>query len=135
LDLAPIILGEQPNRGGTIIEKLEANSTVPFVVVLLTGDDWGVAAKEQKRRVNKLQKRARQNVIFELGYFVAKVGRNRVCTLYASGVEIPSDISGVMFVEYDDGGGWRVELARELSAAGIEVDLNRVVGGGSRTAD
>ena len=135
LDLAPIILAEQPNRGGTIIEKLEANSTVPFVVVLLTGDDRGVAAKEQKRRVNKLQKRARQNVIFELGYFVAKVGRNRVCTLYASGVEIPSDISGVMFVEYDDGGGWRVELARELSAAGIEVDLNRVVGGGSRTAD
>jgi len=117
----------RPNRGGSIIEMLELNSVVPFAVVLLTGDDLGITAVQYTADQKDLKRRARQNVIFELGYFVAKVGRNRVCTLYSPGVEIPSDIGGVMFVEYDGGGGWKVALAKELTAAGIEIDLNRVL--------
>jgi predicted nucleotide-binding protein len=122
LDLHPIILHEQPNKGRTIIEKFEAHSDVGFAVVLLTPDDLGGVASTPA----KLQPRARQNVILELGYFIGKLGRARVCALYTKGVELPSDIHDVVYVPYDEGGAWRIGLARELNAAGITVDMNRI---------
>lgn len=99
LDLRPIILHEQPNKGRTIIEKFEAHSDVGFAVVLLTPDDVG-AVKAEADRVNP---RARQNVILELGYFTGKLGRARVCALYTGEVEIPSDIHGVIYIRFDEG--------------------------------
>jgi len=121
LDLKPIVLHEQANRGKTIIEKFEAHSDVEFAVVLLTADDVGAG----KDRVDKLLPRARQNVILELGYFMARIGRDRVCALYENGVEIPSDYDGVIYVPLDR--GWQLNLAKEIKAAGIEIDLNRAV--------
>ncbi len=120
LGLEPVILHEQPNKGQTVIEKFEANSDVRFAVVLLTPDDEGRATTGKD-----LKPRARQNVILELGYFIGKLRRARVCALYKEGVELPSDIHGVIYVPYDGAGGWRFELAKELKAAGIDVDLNR----------
>jgi predicted nucleotide-binding protein len=120
LDLHPIILHEQPNMGRTVIEKFEAHSDVGFAVVLLTPDDVGGLAS-----AGELKPRARQNVILELGYFIGKLGRSRVCALYVEGVEIPSDIHGVLYVAYDNANGWRLKLAHEIRAAGITVDLNR----------
>jgi len=72
----------------------------------------------------ELKPRARQNVILELGYFIGKLGRPRVCALYIEGVELPSDVHGVLYVSYDSAGGWRLKLASEIRAAGISVDLN-----------
>jgi predicted nucleotide-binding protein with TIR-like domain len=118
LGLEVVILHEQPNQGRTIIEKLEEHSAVSFAVVLLTPDDVGAPVVQP----DKSQKRARQNVIWELGFFVAKLGRKRVCTLYVEGVELPSDYQGVLYVPYDDGAAWCWKLVTELSAAGIEVD-------------
>jgi predicted nucleotide-binding protein len=123
LDLKPVILHEQPNKGRTVIEKFEAHSSVGFAVVLLTPDDVGGLASTP----DKLSPRARQNVVLELGYFIGKLGRARVCALYQEGVEIPSDIHGVLFVPYDASEGWRLKLATEIKAAGIDVDLNRAV--------
>lgn len=120
LDLEAVILHEQPSKGRTVIEKFEAHSDVGFAVVLLTPDD-------ECRSNAGLQKRARQNVILELGYFIGRLTRARVCPLYVEGVEIPSDIHGVVYVPFDEGGGWRLKLAKEISAAGIEVDLNRAI--------
>lgn len=120
LDLQPIILHEQPNLGRTVIEKFEAHADVGFAVVLLTPDDLGMLASAEK-----LNPRARQNVILELGYFIGRLGRARVCALYVEGVEIPSDIHGVLYVPYDS--GWRLKLANEVRAAGVTVDLNRAV--------
>jgi predicted nucleotide-binding protein len=122
LDLEAVILHEQPNKGRTLIEKFEAHSDVSFAVVLLTPDDIGGLASEQEKRA----KRARQNVILELGYFIGKLGRHRVCALYVDGVELPSDIHGVLYVPYDAGGGWRLKVATEITAAGINVDLNKM---------
>ena len=73
-----------------------------------------------------LNPRARQNVVLELGYFIGKLGRAKVCALYMEGVEIPSDIHGVLYVPYDAGNGWRLKLASEIKAAGLAVDLNLV---------
>lgn len=121
LDQEIIILREQPNKGRTIIEKFEDYADVGFAVVLLTSDDRGglshLPVEEQKSRT-------RQNVIFELGYFIGRLGRNRVCALYTPAVEIPSDYSGVLYIQLDEQGGWRLALAKEMKAAGLPVDMN-----------
>ena len=117
LGLEVVILHEQANQGRTIIEKFEEHSAVGFAVVLLTPDDVGASADHPE----KSQRRARQNVILELGFFIAKLGRKRVCPIYVEGVELPSDYHGVLYVPYDEGAVWRSKLVTELSAAGIEV--------------
>ena len=123
-DLQVTILREQPNSGRTIIEKFFDFSDVAFAVVLLTGDDRGgifsAPYEDQKPR-------ARQNVVLELGFFLGKLGRKRVCALYQEGVDIPSDYSGVLFIQLDRGGAWRLTLARELKAAGLDIDMNKAV--------
>ncbi len=125
LDLDPIILHEQPNAGLTIIEKFETCAlNVGFAVVFLTADDVGAS----REKPGDLFPRARQNVIFEMGYFVGRLGRSRVCVLYQEGVELPSDVEGLLYVRWDGKGAWRLELAREIKASGMDVDLNRAVG-------
>lgn len=119
-----IVLREQPNRGRTIIEKFEDYSDVAFAVVLLTPDDRGGRALDS---FEEQKPRARQNVILELGYFLGRLGRNRVCALYQEDVDIPSDYSGVLYVGLDPGGGWRLQLAKELKAAGLPVDMNKAL--------
>ncbi len=125
LDLEPIILHEQASAGRTIIEKFEANADACFAVVLLTPDDVGCLAPP--KALDDLLRRARQNVIFEWGFFVAALGRRNVCALVAEGVELPSDMNGIVYVSLDHGGAWKMLLARELKAGGIEVDLNRTI--------
>jgi len=117
----PIVLHEQPNQGRTIIEKFEEHSAVGFAVVLLTPDDLGGIAG------GAMQPRARQNVILELGYFIGRLGRDKVCALKSGDLELPSDIFGVVWTPLDAGGGWKVSLARELQAAGFEVDWNKAM--------
>jgi predicted nucleotide-binding protein len=126
LRLQPVILHEQANQGRTIIEKFEQHADVGFAVVLLTPDDVGgvsgLVFSSQKPR-------ARQNVVFELGYFIGRLGRSRVCALKLGDVEVPSDISGVVYVPYDAGGAWRTALGQELEEAGYEIDWNKVMRG------
>lgn len=128
LGLRTIILHEQPNRGRAIIEKFEEYSNVGFAVVLLTPDDLG----RPRNEAGDGRPRARQNVIFELGYFIGKLGRSKVCALYKEGVEvpgveIPSDYLGVLYLPMDSGGGWRLLLAREMKDAGFQIDLNKAI--------
>ncbi len=100
LSLEPIILHEQPNEGKTIIEKVERHAEVAHAVVLLTPDDVGAVTTESEN----LQLRARQNVILELGYFLGKLGRNRVAALRKGELEKPSDYDGVIYIPLDPGG-------------------------------
>jgi hypothetical protein len=116
----PVILHEQPDAGRTIIEKFEAHAgEAGFAVVLLTPDDEGRA-----RGTTALNPRARQNVVLELGYFIGRLGRGRVVALYSEGVELPSDLSGVLYKTLS--GNWHTELAKELQAAGVRLDLGRL---------
>jgi predicted nucleotide-binding protein len=115
-----IILHEQATQGRTVIEKIEAHGDVGFAVVLLTPDDVGSI------KGGDLQPRSRQNVLLELGYFVGRLGRSRVCALKRGDVEIPSDFGGVVYEPFDDAGGWKLALGRELKAAGFEVDWNKI---------
>lgn len=123
LGLEAIILHEQANRGQTIIEKFERHADVGFAVILLTPDDVG-ASKAAQAAGEPLNDRARQNVVFELGYFIGKLGRPHVCALH-EGVEIPSDLHGLVYVPYDAGGVWRYHLAKEMKASGMDIDMNK----------
>ncbi len=122
LGLNPIILHEQPNAGRTIIEKFESHSNVGFAIVLLTDDDEGKAKTEID-----LKKRARQNVVLELGYFIGKLNRSRVLPLYSEGVELPSDIHGLLYTLLDNAENWKFAIVKELKAAGYSVDANRLL--------
>lgn len=121
LGLEAIILKEQPDQGRTIIEKFEETADdIGFAVVLLTPDDLGASVKAETSDA-----RARQNVIFELGYFAAKLGRGRVCLLRKGHVEIPSDLYGVIYTDMDPADGWKAKLVGELKAAKLDFDINR----------
>jgi predicted nucleotide-binding protein len=124
LKLHPIILHEQPNKGRTIIEKFVDYSDVSFAVVLLTADDRGGLSDTP---FEKQEPRARQNVILELGFFLGRLGRDRVCALYEDGIEIPSDYDGVIFIPFDKAGAWRMLLAREIKEARLPIDLNDAI--------
>lgn len=121
LKLKPIILHEQPSGGKTIIEKIESFTNVGFAIVLYTPCDVGGLEGEPEQK-----SRARQNVVFEHGYLIGKLTRDRVCALVKGDVETPNDISGVVYVPFDSRGAWRYELAKELREAGYSIDMNNI---------
>lgn len=121
LKLEPIILHEKPNSGRTIIEKFEhESSNVSFAIVLLTPDDIGGPRSCSKE---DYELRARQNVILELGFFMGKLGRDRVCTIYWPDVILPSDYQGVTYIPYSNNSqDWKEELKREITNAGFKIE-------------
>lgn len=121
--LTPVILHELPNRGRTIIEKFIDHSDVGFAIVLLTPDDKGASAAASSEEFSF---RARQNVVMELGFFLGRLGRERVAAIYDERVEMPSDYRGVLFLPYDKTGMWQHLLVKEIKAAGIPVDANKL---------
>ena len=120
LGLEAIILHEQANQGKTVIEKVVAHGDVGFAVVLLTPDDEGCV------KGGTPAARPRQNVLLELGYFIGRLGRDKICALKHGELEIPSDLVGVICDEMDEFGGWKVRIARELAAAGHAIDWSKV---------
>lgn len=120
MKLEPIVLQNLPSGGQTIIEKLETCSDVTFACVLLTPDDEGhVIAKADEKKP-----RARQNVVLEMGMFLAKLGRKRVAILHKGSIELPSDINGLLYIPFKE----RVDevkerVAAELQEAGFQINI------------
>nr|DAR46518.1 MAG TPA: putative nucleotide-binding protein [Caudoviricetes sp.] len=122
IGLKAIILHEQASGGNTIIEKIEEYAnTVGFAIILYTACDKGKSKKE-----DDLKDRARQNVVFEHGYFVGKLGRNRVIALNKENIETPSDINGVLYILMDSVGAWKTQIVQELKNAGYTIDANNI---------
>jgi predicted nucleotide-binding protein len=117
LGLKPIIFHKAPNHSRTIIQKLNDLSDVNFVIILLSGDDYGFSRFTSN---NNAKLRARQNVIFEMGYFLGKIGQNRTFTLFKSSknFEFPSDLAGVLYEPLDEEGDWKIKLIEELKLIG-----------------
>jgi len=122
LGFEAIILHEQASKSKTIIEKIEEYSNVGFGIILYTPCDIG-----GKQIVNPdLKSRARQNVVFEHGFLIGKIGRSNVCALVKGDIETPNDISGVVYVPMDVNDAWRFTIARELKKAGYDCDMNKI---------
>ena len=124
LGYTPVVLFKQPNAGCTIIEKIEREANdLAFAIILYTACDLG----NDKLHANEhLNPRAQQNVVFEHGYMCALLGRQNVCALVDSDVEFPGDMSGIVYVSFDDKGAWQIAVAKEMKAAGLDVDLNKL---------
>lgn len=126
IGLSPVILHRKPDEGLTIIEKFEKYSDVGYAFILLTPDDISYSISEENIPEEKRRKerRARQNVVWEFGFFVGKLGRNNVCCLYKEGVTLPSDVSGMIYKEIGD----KVDevsfaIIKDLRAAGYDLKL------------
>ena len=122
LNLDPYIL--QNNDGGskTIIEALEQQiyREAAFGIVLMTPDDYGYSKANGE---DERQPRARQNVVLEMGMVFASLGRDRMVILKKGALEIPSDIDGVLRLEFNDHvKEVAVKLATRMKTAGIEID-------------
>ncbi|MCR4662037.1 MAG: nucleotide-binding protein [Clostridia bacterium] len=123
IDLSPVVLGQKANEGNTIIEKFEKYAAqVSYAIILYTACDIGAEKGNEKN----LELRARQNVVFEHGYFTHALGRNRVAVLLEKGVEKPSDIDGILYIPLDCEGAWKFKLAREMKKTGLLIDLNKI---------
>ncbi len=121
--LKVVVLANQPNQGQTIIEKLEGHfENSAFAVVLMTADDEGRLKSD-----TNLQPRARQNVVLELGYAAAKLGRRNIAVLVEDGIEMPSDFHGFGHTPFDSSDGWILKLLGEMNSAGIKIDPLRVL--------
>jgi len=126
LGLTPIILQDRPSLGQTVIEKFEQNSDVQAAIVIFTPDDLAYRRKENP---NTARLRARQNVVFELGFFVGGLQRNRTVLVYRSeeNFEIPSDLAGVVQVRYSSGRNeWKSQIATELIEMGYKISPETV---------
>ena len=116
-EIHPVILSEQANGGKTIIEKFEENSDVSAAICLFTADDEGKA-----KTADTYKARARQNVVFEAGYFAGKLGRDHLVILADNNIEIPSDLQGVV---YSEANSWQLDVLKELNAMGFSIDFNK----------
>lgn len=113
-----IVLHEQADKGRTIIDKLlDETKKAGYAIALLTPDDM---LKDET-------KRARQNVILEIGYFIGLLGKERLRLIVKQNVEIPTDLQGILYEKYDEKGAWKIKLLKELQAVGIYVDIQSVI--------
>lgn len=133
LGLNAIILHEQEDSGKTIIEKFEdETSKIGFAIVLLTADDFGISKRDletskEKGIDAKYCVRARQNVVFEMGYFIGKLDRSHVFLLLENGVEKPGDLDGIIYTPIDSEGMWKMKLAKRLKSVGYEINVNNIL--------
>lgn len=120
-----VILSERPNKGRSILTKFQEESGgTAFAVILMTPDDLGHLRHEllpPGSPAPVAMMRPRQNVIFEMGFFIGQLGVERVCALVPPGVEYPSDYDGIVYVPFDDAEGWQRKLVTELHAANVPV--------------
>jgi predicted nucleotide-binding protein len=123
LGLATTVIMNEPSSGRFIFEKIEDAGQSSFAVALFTGDDKGHAVGEE----SAIAHRPRQNVVFELGYFCGLLGRRRVCVLKRGEMEMPSDLRGIITIPFQQSGAWKLQLAKELHAAGFDIDLDDVI--------
>ena len=124
LGFEAIILHEQADDGKTIIEKIETYADeVSFGIVLYTECDIGRAKTDP---VTQDKYRARQNVVFEHGYLIGKLGREKVCALIKGDIETPSDMSGIVYTNMDSDGAWKLQLSKNMKAIGLRFDANQL---------
>lgn len=124
MGLDPIVLHRQPDGGKTIIEKFEHCADVGFAFVLMTPDEVAYVSSDEAIEDGERKKewRARPNVIFEFGYFVGRLGRDRTCCLLRGNVVRPSDLDGLVYKKFED----TVEevaygIIKELKHAGYKL--------------
>ena len=123
LGLEPVVSHGQPGQGLNLIKDFEQDSDAVFAITLLTADDYGYP----KGKPEHPQPRPKQNVIFELGFLIGRLRQNLICALYEEGLDFPSEYQGGIFIPYDEGGLWKLLVARNMKLANVDIDLNKAI--------
>jgi len=127
LSLIPLVMSEEPSQGKKIVENFSRDyADVAFAVVLLSPDDFAYAKNEA---ATKRKLRPQQDVVFELGFLLGKLGKGNVLVFFreCANFEIPTDFEGIKFTAFDDRDSWKLALIRELSNSGLAVDGDRIL--------
>ena len=115
--LDDVVLHERSDKGRTVIDKLvEESQGATYAIALLSPDD----------KLLDGTSRARQNVILEIGYFLGMLGKAKVRLLKKGDIEIPSDLQGILYTEFDNNGAWKMKLLKEMKSVGVQIDLDKV---------
>jgi predicted nucleotide-binding protein len=126
--LVPVVLNEEPGHGRKIVERFTDYGDIGLAVVLLSPDDY-VYAKSEEATKRKLK--PRQDVIFELGFLMGKLGRDRVLVFYKESekgaFDVNTDFEGIKTIPFDDRDSWRLALIRELTNNGYTVEGDRIL--------
>jgi predicted nucleotide-binding protein len=123
---AVTVLNEPQDDRRTLAEQFgEQVAGSQYAVVLLTADDVG-APRLHSEEEPYYSPRARQGVVFEMGFLVAALSPSCVCVLYEDGVELPCDLDGIAYVRLDFAGTWQSKLLLHLRKAGFDYDLNKL---------
>jgi len=123
LGLEPVIPHEEPSPGMDLMEKIVRSPNVTFAIILLTADDYGYP----KGRPEESKPRPKQDVIFELGFLIGRIGPNLVCALCEEGLDLPPEYKGNVFIPYDPGGLWKLLIARAMKMANVDLDMNKAI--------
>ena len=91
LQVGTLELAQEPNVGRTVLQKLEDEAgKCSVAVIVMTGDDI----------TEEGEVRARENVMHEIGYFQGRYGLKNVALLHEHGVNIPSNIQGLVYIQF-----------------------------------
>jgi len=123
LGLEPVIPHEEPTPGINLMEKIAKSPNVTFAIILLTADDYGYP----KGRPEESKPRPKQDVIFELGFLIGRIGQNQICALCEEGLDLPPEYKGNIFIPYDPGGLWKLLIARAMKMANVDLDMNKAI--------
>lgn len=126
--LDPYVLINNDNSGKTIIEALEDSmiSYNTIGIVLMTPDDYGKSKNDPEGK--DLEPRARQNVVLELGILIGAVGRENIIVLKKGHLELPSDISGLLYIEFNDSVREKSnDLLQAIRNKGISIDPDDIL--------
>jgi predicted nucleotide-binding protein len=125
IGLNPIILDEKENQGNTVIEKFEqAAANASYAIILMSPDDKVLPEDD------KIIYRPRQNVVFEMGYFISVLGRSRVLILSKRNLplEFPTDLSGLIHEAFEENNDrWKIRIIKELNILGYGIDANNLL--------
>ncbi len=126
LQLVPVVMCEEPSQGRKIVERFQDYADVGFAVVLLSPDE-SLYDKDESPTKRKL--RPRQDVVFELGFLLGKLGKGNVLVFQreCANFESPADFEGIKVTAFDDRNSWKLALIRELANSGYSVDANRIL--------
>jgi len=120
LGIDPLVMQDKENATKPLADFSNEHPDVNFVIAILSGDDW-VYPKDGKPSDALL--RADQGVIFHLGFWVGKLGREKVYALYYDqrSYRWPTEYFDVIYTSLDKEGLWKKELVKRLNDSGMKV--------------
>lgn len=123
LSIPTIVLEKEGDAGQTVVEKFEREAArCEYAVIICSPDDEGHLRPKSRKASDQeeMKPRARQNVVLELGYFLARLGRANVFLLHTGSLDMPSDLAGVIYQPGNT--NWQHKLVRELRDAGFVIN-------------